>query len=53
MADKNVRYLITTIDDLLKDSEVTEKISQELEKISQELKEITKEINNEVNKFKV
>ncbi len=51
--NNNVRYLITTIDDLLKDSEVTEKISKDLEKISQELKEITREINNEVNKFKV
>ena len=51
--NNNVRYLITTIDDLLKDSEVTEKISKDLEKISQELKEITREINSEVNKFKV
>ncbi len=51
--NNNVRYLIKEIDNLLKDSEVTEKIAKELEKISKELKEITKEINEEVNKFKV
>ncbi len=51
--NNNVRYLIKEIDNLLKDSEVTEKIAKELEKISKELKEITKEINQEVNKFKV
>ena len=51
--NNNVRYLIKEIDNLLKDSEVTEKIAKELEKISKELKEITREINEEVNKFKV
>ena len=49
----NVRYLIETVDGLLKSSHITEEISGELEKISNELKEITKELNREVSKFKV
>ena len=48
----NVRYLIETVDGLLKSSHITEEISGELEKISNELKEITKELNREVSKFK-
>ncbi len=49
----NVRYLIETVDGLLKNSHITEQILGELDKISSELKEITRELNKEVNKFKV
>ncbi len=49
--NNNVRYLIETVDGLLKNSNITEEISGELEKISGELKEITKELNKEANKF--
>ncbi len=48
----NVRYLIETVDGLLKDSHITEEISEELEKISGKLQNITKELNKEVGKFK-
>ena len=49
----NVRFLIDTIDKLLKESDITDKIAKELEKISDKLRVITNEINQEINKFKV
>ena len=49
----NVRFLINTMDKLLKEANITDKIAKELEKISEKLNTITGEINNEVNKFKV
>ncbi len=49
----NVRFLIGTVDELLKEADLTDKISKELENISKELRTITVEISNESNKFKV
>ena len=49
----NVRFLIQTVDELLKEADITDKVAKELEDISKELRKITDEINNEANKFKV
>ena len=51
--NKTLKFLVDSINELLKEADVTDKISKELENIAQELKKITNEINNEVNKFKV
>ena len=49
----NVRFLIQTVDELLKEANLTDKIAKELEKIAKQLREINNETNNEINKFKV
>ena len=49
----NVVFLIDAINELLKEANLTDKVSKELENISIELKGITNEISSETNKFKV
>ena len=48
-----VRFLVDSIDKLLKEANITENISKELENIAEKLQKITNEINSEVNKFKI